>query len=232
MINFKKQEMKHSILILLILFLFSSQSNGQLNSIKTNTQKVKVIGHAHMDPVYRWRWNEIENREIYKTFSDVLNVLNKYPELQFAQSSLLYYSSLQKQFPSLFKKVKQSIRDKKWSVVGGQWVEIDESMPSGESIIRQFLISNDYYSRNLDIDNIDIQAFLSSGKSLDTLVLEASVIREKFKTGSWILGAFLGLVIAFSLLNQTTYRKKEEYRPDKGNCYSCARCMEYCPVEK
>ncbi len=37
--------------------------------------KVKVIGHAHMDVVYRWRWNEIEKREIYKTFSDILKVL-------------------------------------------------------------------------------------------------------------------------------------------------------------
>lgn len=83
-----------------------------------------------------------------------------------------------------------------------------------------------------DLDNIDIQTFLSSDKSLDTLVEEASVIRDKFKTGSWILGAFMGLVIAFSLINQTTYRKNEDYVPDKGDCYSCARCMEYCPVEK
>lgn len=83
-----------------------------------------------------------------------------------------------------------------------------------------------------DPDNIDIQTFMSSGKSLDTLVEEASLLRDKFKTGSWILGAFMGLVIAFSLLNQTTYRKKDDYRPDKGNCYSCGRCMDYCPVEK
>lgn len=83
-----------------------------------------------------------------------------------------------------------------------------------------------------DPDNIDIQTFLASDKSLDTLVEEATVIRDKFKTGSWILGAFMGLVIAFSLINQTTYRRKEDYEPNKGDCFSCARCMEYCPVEK
>ncbi len=83
-----------------------------------------------------------------------------------------------------------------------------------------------------DPDNIDVQTFLSSGKSLDTLVAEAEVIRGQFKTGSWILGAFLGLVIGISLLNTTTHRRKEEYVPDKGNCYSCGRCMDYCPVPK
>jgi len=83
-----------------------------------------------------------------------------------------------------------------------------------------------------DPDNIDIQTFLSSGKSMDTLVEEAEAIREQFKTGSWILGAFMGLVIAFSLMDQTIYRRREDYHPNKGNCYSCARCMDYCPVPK
>ncbi|MCD6346928.1 MAG: 4Fe-4S binding protein [Bacteroidales bacterium] len=83
-----------------------------------------------------------------------------------------------------------------------------------------------------DPDNIDVQEFLAADKTLDTLVEEAAVIRAKFKTGSWILGAFMGLVIGFSLLGQTTYRKNNDYLPDKGNCYSCGRCMDYCPVEK
>lgn len=149
-------KMKHLQLILITILLFSLSASGQSESAKTTNQKLYVIGHAHMDPVYRWRWNEIENREIYKTFSDVLDVLNKYPDLQFAQSYLLYYETLQKHFPELFDDVKQSIKDKRWSVVGGQWVETDETMPSGESLIRQFLIAKDYSSKNLEIENINI----------------------------------------------------------------------------
>jgi alpha-mannosidase len=129
---------------------------GQSDSKTIKTQKIKVLGHAHMDPVYRWRWNEIENREIYKTFSDVLHELEEHPELQFAQSYLLYYSVIQKHFPNLFEEVKQSIKNKKWSVVGGQWVETDESMPSGESLIRQFLVAKDYYTNNLGIESVNI----------------------------------------------------------------------------
>ncbi len=82
-----------------------------------------------------------------------------------------------------------------------------------------------------DPENLDIQAFMQSGKSMDTLVEEAGVIRVKFKIGSWILGAFLGLVFGIKLLNQFVYRKHESYEPDKGECLSCGRCMDYCPVE-
>jgi len=82
-----------------------------------------------------------------------------------------------------------------------------------------------------DTDNLDIQTFLASGKSLETLAAEAQVIRDKFRTGGWILGAFLGLAIGFMTLNQLIYRRKEDYQANKGACYSCARCLDYCPVE-
>ncbi len=83
-----------------------------------------------------------------------------------------------------------------------------------------------------DEDNLDIQAFLKSGETFDELVQRAGVIREKYKTGGWALGAFLGLVLGIMLMNQVVFRKKEIYEPHRGNCLSCGRCMDYCPVER
>jgi NosR/NirI family transcriptional regulator, nitrous oxide reductase regulator len=83
-----------------------------------------------------------------------------------------------------------------------------------------------------DIKNLDVQAFLSSGKSMDTLVKEASVIRREFYYGGWWIGGFLGLVIGLTLLNQVVYRSRTDYQPNKSNCFSCGRCMSYCPVKK
>jgi ferredoxin len=83
-----------------------------------------------------------------------------------------------------------------------------------------------------DIENLDVQAFLESGKSMEELVVEASVIRGKFKTGSWILGGFLGLVLGVMVMNQFVMRKRTGYEPHKGDCFSCGRCMDYCPVKK
>lgn len=83
-----------------------------------------------------------------------------------------------------------------------------------------------------DLDNIDIQTFMSSGKTMQTLVEEAEVIREKFYKGSMMAGGFMGLVIGLTLLNTVVFRKRQDYEPHKGNCFSCARCIDYCPVEK
>jgi NosR/NirI family transcriptional regulator, nitrous oxide reductase regulator len=96
--------------------------------------------------------------------------------------------------------------------------------------LAELLISNPEIKN--DKDNIDVQTFLSSGKTLETLVKEAEVIREKFYIGSMIAGGFMGLVIGMTLLNTVVFRKRQDYEPHRGNCLSCARCMNYCPVEK
>lgn len=83
-----------------------------------------------------------------------------------------------------------------------------------------------------DPDHIDVQTFLASGQTMESLVEEASVIRQQFQTGGWILGAFFGLAFGIMFARKTIYRSRTDYQPDKGNCVSCGRCMEYCPVGK
>ncbi len=80
--------------------------------------------------------------------------------------------------------------------------------------------------------DIDIQTFLASGKTLDNLIESSSVIEQQYRVGGWWLGGFIGLVIALTLLNQMTFRRRDIYEANRGKCYSCARCMDYCPVGK
>ncbi|MFN8241501.1 MAG: 4Fe-4S binding protein [Bacteroidales bacterium] len=77
----------------------------------------------------------------------------------------------------------------------------------------------------------EITAFASSGKPAEELYNEASVILGKFKTGSWIMGCFIGLVIGLTLARLTIFRYRDDYQANKGSCLSCARCLSYCPVK-
>ncbi|MBA4408859.1 MAG: 4Fe-4S binding protein [Bacteroidota bacterium] len=83
-----------------------------------------------------------------------------------------------------------------------------------------------------DAKNIDVRTFMSSGKTTEQLVMEADAIRDQFYIGGWLLGGFMGLVIGTSLISLSTFRKREDWEPNKTNCLSCARCMDYCPVKK
>ncbi len=81
-----------------------------------------------------------------------------------------------------------------------------------------------------DPDNVDIQTFLQSGKSFEQLMDEAETVRNGFRKGGWYLGGFLGFVIGMMLVNLMIFRTRKDYEPNRGECFSCGRCMDYCPV--
>jgi len=83
-----------------------------------------------------------------------------------------------------------------------------------------------------DEENLDIQEFLKSGETFEQLVEEASLIRTRFKRGGWALGGFIGLVLGITLMNQVVFRRQEDYQPHRGDCFSCGRCMDFCPVDR
>lgn len=120
-----------------------------------------------------------------------------------------------------------------WIVVGGFVVSLAHpfiSKAHPDVYMAEMLIAHPEIKN--DLDNLDVQTFLASGKSMDQLVEEAKLIRKKYYAGSWILGGFLGLALGLMLMNQFVVRRRTDYTPNKTGCYSCGRCMDYCPVKK
>ena len=63
------------------------------------------------------------------------------------------------------------------------------------------------------------------------ILTEAIAIRRKFSQGGWAFGAWVGLVIGVKLISLSVRRRRTDYEPDRGDCFACARCFEYCPNE-
>ena len=78
---------------------------------------------------------------------------------------------------------------------------------------------------------VETRTFRSSGTATETLFQEANSVRDRFRTGGWWLGGFLGLIFGFKLVNLSVFRTRVEYEPDRESCFSCGRCFSYCPNE-
>jgi ferredoxin len=52
------------------------------------------------------------------------------------------------------------------------------------------------------------------------------------RTGAWLLGGFLGLVIGLKLIRLSVYRRRVDYEADPALCVACGRCFDYCPRER
>ena len=135
--------------LLTVLILFPSLFSAE-------NPTIHLVGNAHIDLAYRWRWNETVDRVGPDTFDGVLKMMNVEPGLTFAQSQLALYEEIQKNNPGIFEGIKERIKDGSWSVIGGQWAEPDAILAGGESYIRQFLIGTEYAEKHLGLQPTEI----------------------------------------------------------------------------
>jgi NosR/NirI family nitrous oxide reductase transcriptional regulator len=77
----------------------------------------------------------------------------------------------------------------------------------------------------------EVTTFEASGTPVEALYREAAKIVNQFYIGSWIIGGLIGLVFSLTLAKLTIYPYRDDYTANKGNCFSCARCIDYCPVK-
>jgi len=102
-----------------------------------------VICQSHIDMAWLWRWEETLSF-IRDTFAAEVELFEQHQDYTFCQSQLAAYQLAQERFPDLFEKIKQLVAEGRWEVVGGEWVEADHVLPSGESLVRQFLYGQLY----------------------------------------------------------------------------------------
>ena len=81
------------------------------------------------------------------------------------------------------------------------------------------------------VETFEIEAFKSAGKQQAQVFTEASDMLHKFYIGGWILGGFIGLVFGGLIAGRMITKHRTDYTPNKGTCFSCVRCVDYCPVK-
>ena len=97
-----------------------------------------LTGHAHID--LAWLWPVAETRRKgRRTFATVLDLMERYPDFTFNQSSAQLYAWIEKDAPDLFARVKERVAEGRWEPIGGSWVEPDSQITGGESYVRQLL---------------------------------------------------------------------------------------------
>ena len=110
------------------------------------TNSIHLIGNAHLDPVWLWRWRE-GCGEVLQTFRAAIDRLKEFDDFVFTCSSAAYYSWVEQIDPELFAEIRDMIAKGRWVPVNGWQVQPDCNMPSGESFARQGLYSQLYYYR-------------------------------------------------------------------------------------
>ncbi len=144
--------------IAIILFLASAAMGSPPQELKPPVPfkpqdfTAHLIGHAHIDLAWLWRWEETVHDVATHTFRGTLEQMDKFPGLTFAQSQAAIYEAVEKEYPELFERIKDKVRAGTWVPVGGMWAEPDLNMPDGESFARQLLYGKRYFLEKFGVD--------------------------------------------------------------------------------
>jgi len=115
--------------------------------LKFNMQEKKTIYlvcNAHLDPVWLWEWEE-GLAETLSTFRIAAEFCENYEGFVFNHNESLLYEWVEEYDHELFQRIKKLVREEKWHIMGGWYVQPDCNIPSGESIVRQILTAKKYF---------------------------------------------------------------------------------------
>jgi alpha-mannosidase len=110
-----------------------------------SAHRVSAIAHAHIDSAWLWPTRETV-RKCIRTFSNVLDLMDRYPEFYFACSQAQQYAWVEQRHPELLERIKERVAEGRWIPAGGMWVESDTNMPGGEALVRQFVHGKRYFA--------------------------------------------------------------------------------------
>lgn len=112
--------------------------------------KIHLIGNAHLDPVWLWRWQEGFS-EILATYRSALDRMNEFPDYKFTSACAVYYQWIEKMDKDMFDEICMRIKEGRWCVAGGWFLQPDCNIPSGESFARHGLISQRYFKEKFGV---------------------------------------------------------------------------------
>jgi alpha-mannosidase len=135
---------------------FDHSLNNAENSLASlrewlKTLSVHAVGNAHIDMAWLWPWTETVD-VVRRTFSTALRLMHEFPDFTFSMSSAQAYAWMEEKYPDLYREILERVREGRWEIVGGMWVEPDLNMPDGESQVRQLLIGKEYFQDHFGVD--------------------------------------------------------------------------------
>ena len=109
--------------------------------------KYTVFGQSHLDMAWLWPVEETM-RKSARTYANQLSLMEEYPEYQFLMCEPPILEYLRTLYPNVYQRVMEKAASGAFLPEGALWMEADTNLPSGESLIRQFVRGKRWFREN------------------------------------------------------------------------------------
>jgi alpha-mannosidase len=128
-------------------------AHARLEALRPLLQQatLHLTGNSHIDAAWLWPWTETVD-VVKRTFGTALQLMYEYPEYTYTQSAAAYNEWIADKYPEMNAEIALRIKEGRWEIVGGMWVEPDLNMPDGESLVRQILVGKRWFKQQYGVD--------------------------------------------------------------------------------
>lgn len=144
-----------------------------------------LIANAHLDPIWQWRWEEGAHEAI-ATFRTAVQLLGAYPEFIFVHNESVLYEWVERFDPELFEQIRSLVKEGRWHISGGWYLQPDCNMAGGESYVRQALVGKSYFREKFGVDvkvAYNLDAFGHNGGYPQILAKTGAELYVHFRPG-------------------------------------------------
>ncbi len=113
-------------------------------------KKMYLLCNAHLDPVWLWRKSE-GVAEALSTFRIAADFCEQYDGFIFNHNEALLYEWVEEHDHALFERIRALVKQGKWAIMGGWYLQPDCLMPCGESLFSQIELGQAYFRKKFGI---------------------------------------------------------------------------------
>ena len=135
--------MRKILLAVLIVAGFVTLTKAQ-TTVRPKDYTAHVVGYAHMDMAWLWRWEESIHDIMYNTFTQPARVDGPISGLHLCARPGRGSRLMEHFYPDIFKGLQEKARTGNFIPATSGWVQMDENVSDGESLVRQFLYGQKY----------------------------------------------------------------------------------------
>ncbi len=134
-------------------------------------KRLHLICNAHLDPIWQWTWDEGLSAVI-ATFKSAADLAEEFDYI-FCHGESLLYETIEKNAPELFARIQKLVKEGKWHISGGMYLQPDCLMPCGETLIRNIAVGKKYFCEKFGVEPCVATNYDSFGHSVGLVQIMA-----------------------------------------------------------
>jgi alpha-mannosidase len=137
-----------------LCFILGAQESQTPDYTKQKT--LHCVATAHFDTQWLWTIQTSINEYLPATMYNNFKLFEKYPNYKFNFEGAFKYMLMKEYYPNEYAKVKEYIKQERWSICGSSLDAGDVNIPSPEAISRSILLGQNFFQKEFGTTSRDL----------------------------------------------------------------------------